>query len=394
MTPLPVLRTVDLEGDAHVVLARYRRSHALVARDDGATLVLQAAAVRRLANDKRLISPDTLYVPAGPLFDFVNRMMLFSNGEVHSRRRGLFRRMFSAPVIEQLRPEARRAADRLIDGWAGRRQVELAESFASPLATLIICKLLGVAVEDLPPNFLGLVASVMRFLSIGHFDKRDIPQIERDIVTLLSAVEQLLEARRRAPRDDALTAFVVANNATGELSREEVVAQIVVLFLAATDTLRLSLTTQIVLLLSHPDQWEAVCRDESLRRPAVHECLRFEPSVASYYRVPLEPIEIGGRWIAPNSLVMLSAQSALRDEAVYSAPDRFDIFRTDHPKGHLAFSGGPHGCLGYALALLQLEEGLGALSSRLPRLRLVGPPPVPRGHSGIRRLGPAHVAWS
>jgi len=71
----------------------------------------------------------------------------------------------------------------------------------------------------------------------------------------------------------------------------------------------------------------------------------------------------------------------------------FAISRQDHPRWHLVFGGGRLRCIGEALGRLELEEGLMALSRRLPDLRLVGPAPELKGRSGIGRPSSLLVAW-
>jgi cytochrome P450 len=83
----------------------------------------------------------------------------------------------------------------------------------------------------------------------------------------------------------------------------------------------------------------------------------------------------------------------MRDPALYSNPDSFDITRTDHPRKHMIFGAGVHRCLGEMLARAELEEGLAALTSRLPQLQLAGDPPVVRGSGGIRTVRDMQVRW-
>lgn len=90
--------------------------------------------------------------------------------------------------------------------------------------------------------------------------------------------------------------------------------------------------------------------------------------------------------IPQGTLVAGSMLTALRDPAVYADPDRFDITRQDHPRLHPVFGGGPHRCLGEALARIELEEALGALARILPDLELDGPPARLRGYGAVRDL--------
>src|SRR5258707_12933296 len=89
----------------------------------------------------------------------------------------------------------------------------------------------------------------------------------------------------------------------------------------------------------------------------------------------------------------LSTMSAMRDEKVFEAPDTFDIFRTDGQRWHLVFGGGAHRCLGEALARTELEEGLAALTARIPPLQLSGDPPEIRGSDPGPRVGASAGHW-
>jgi cytochrome P450 len=151
---------------------------------------------------------------------------------------------------------------------------------------------------------------------------------------------------------------------------------------------------QTSLLLQHREQWNAVCRDFALVPGAVAESLRYEPAVASFMRVTLEDIDLDGCVVPRGRMVSLSTMAAMRDPAVYSDPDTFDIRRADQLRRHLVFGRSTHRCLGEVLAVVELEEALAALTSRLPDLRLVGAPPLIRGSGGIRTVGDMRVRWS
>ncbi|MFJ6538375.1 cytochrome P450, partial [Paenarthrobacter sp. NPDC091711] len=56
---------------------------------------------------------------------------------------------------------------------------------------------------------------------------------------------------------------------------------------------------------------------------------------------------------------------------LYPNPDVFDVTRV-HTTPLLTFGGGPHRCLGGALATLEIEEMLLALSQGYPEARIAG----------------------
>ena len=69
---------------------------------------------------------------------------------------------------------------------------------------------------------------------------------------------------------------------------------------------------------------------------------------------------------------MLLLASANHDPAVFDDPGRLDITRAN-AREHVAFSSGPHYCLGASLARMEGEVAFGDLTGRLPSLTLSGP---------------------
>jgi cytochrome P450 len=198
--------------------------------------------------------------------------------------------------------------------------------------------------------------------------------------------------RGPAPRSELLDNMLAAI-AMDALTQAEAAAQLVTLIIGASDTTRAAMAVQVCLLAQLGQIWGRLGEDPVLARAAVTEALRLEPSVGSVPRFSMEEIVLDGGVIPAGRLVSLSTLSAMRDPARFADPDAFVVDRDDHPRWRLVFGGGAHRCIGEALARLELEEGLMALSRRLPGLRLAGPPPKIEGYAGIRRIDDLQVTW-
>jgi cytochrome P450 family 103 len=393
---IATLSIAELEADPHAVFRRYRPMTPLVAHEAGGYIVLRLSDVEQLMNDRRAPSTGTKYpelrgVTEGVLFDMFDQGMLTANDAVHRRRRSPFSRTFAARMIGDLRPRLRKIADALIESWYVEGEVDLLERYAAQIPAQAISDLLGLPKGDIP-YFTKLVYSVSRFFSFTYAPE-DLPEIEAATRELHDYVGNLMSGRRGGLENEFLLAYLADAKRKGELSPVEIVVQIVMLIIGGTDTTRVAMATQVGLLLQHREQWEAVCRDPALIPGAVSEALRYEPSVASVGRHTVEDIELDGEILPAGKFVMLSTMSAMRDETVFSRPDVFDIRRTDHRRLHLVFGGGPHRCIGEALARAELEEGLAVLTARLPQLRLAGGPPTLHGHFAIRRMDDMRVRW-
>jgi cytochrome P450 family 142 subfamily A polypeptide 1 len=124
-------------------------------------------------------------------------------------------------------------------------------------------------------------------------------------------------------------------------------------------------------LLVHPDQWDAVAGDPSVRPSAVEEMLRWVTPIKNMVRTATRDTVLRDQRIAEGEELMLLYPSANRDEAVFDDPFRFDVRR--HPNEHVAFGFGPHFCLGASLARLEISVMLDELVARLPDLALADP---------------------
>ena len=218
---LPVLKVADLGADPHGMFRRYRAAYPFVGHEMGGYLVLRHAYVERLGNDPRTAASETAHpemygVTEGALFDLFKQGMLTANGAVHRRRRSPFSRSFAVRTMADLRPQIRRSSEDLIESWYADGQVEFVGQLASQVPARVISDLLGLPRADIP-SFTKLVYLVTKFLSASILPD-EIPKSEAACEQLRGYVEKTFEDRRRAPRDDFLSDFLVKADEAGELS--------------------------------------------------------------------------------------------------------------------------------------------------------------------------------
>jgi cytochrome P450 family 103 len=392
----PSLSIQQLDQDPHGVFRRYRHLTPLLKREGAGYIAIRAADIEPLAFDPRTRQVETEHlavrgIQSGPLVEQWANSMLFSNGAEHRRRRTPMSRAFAFKLIEMLRPRIRAAAERIIDEHLPAGEMNFLDDFASLIPARMISEILGIPVADVP-HFTELVYSVTRSLSLSHTSE-EIPSMQDSARQLTSYVSNLLGSEGSTLHDSFLRTYLNTVTEAGNLTAAEILSQVVTVIIAGSDTTRGAIAVQVALLLQHREQWDAVCADPTLIPGAVSESLRYEPVVGSFVRFTLEDIEIDGYLVPRNSVLSLSTLSAMRDPGQYTDPDRFNIWRTDHPRRHLVFGLGVHRCLGEILARAELEESLAALVSRLPQLQLSGKPPSLHGHGGIRRIDAMRVRW-
>jgi cytochrome P450 len=140
----------------------------------------------------------------------------------------------------------------------------------------------------------------------------------------------------------------------------------------------------LLALLRHPDEAAKLRAQPELARSAVEELLRFDSPVHLTARTATEDVEVGGVTLPRGQLAIIALGGVNRDPAHFEEPDRVDIERDPNP--HVAFSAGPHFCVGAGLARLEAQLAFPRLLQRLPKLELADPAPEYRETITLRGL--------
>jgi len=237
--------------------------------------------------------------------------------------------------------------------------VDLVETFALPIPSLVICELIGVPYDD-RDEFQQRSARQLD-LSIPIPERLELQRQSR------AYMGSLVERSRRQPGGDILGMLVREHG--DELTDDELIGIASLLLLAGHETTSNMLGLGTLALLRHPDQLAAVRDDPDAVGPAVEELLRWLSIVHSAIpRITTTDVEIAGVKIPAGELVFVSLPSGNRDPHFIDSPEVFDIGRG--APGHLAFGHGVHHCLGAPLARMEMRIAFPALLRRFPSLAL------------------------
>lgn len=313
------------------------------------------------------------------------RNMLFADPPDHTRLRGLVSRAFTPRRVEAMRGSILALMDPLLDQMADVGSIDLLEALAFPLPVAVMGELVGVPAED-RPAFRGLVhdsTAMIELVPAPHALER----AEAAVAEMASYFHELVRRRREAPTADLLSAMLAAQDGGDHLSDDEVIATAILLFGAGFETTTNLIGNGLYALLEHPDQLSRLRDDPSLVPSAVEEMLRYQSPVQLDTRVALEPASVVGNAVASGTVVVTFLGAANRDPQVFSAPEIFDIARTDnHP---LSFGWGIHHCLGAHLARLEGQVVFHRLLQRFSSIELEGP--APRWRPGATLRGLSHL---
>ncbi|MEV6229240.1 cytochrome P450 [Saccharopolyspora shandongensis] len=295
----------------------------------------------------------------------------------HTRLRKLVVREFSARRVEALRPQVRAIADKLLDALDGADEVDLVRSYSYAFPVSVLCALLGIPEED-AVQFREWTNQALGFVG----DPEKAPQVVSAVNSFYAYFEELLDAKRRNPEDDLLSALVTG--AGGEVDDRELAGVALLLFVAGHETTSHSLALGVLSLLDHPAELAVVREDPTALAAHVDELLRYDgPSTPGVFRFTTADIQLDDTTIPAGSWVLASLAAANRDPARFSSPDALDFDRAENQ--HVAFGRGMHYCLGASLAKVEMEIGLGSLFQRYPNLELAVPVEKLRWRPGYMR---------
>ena len=180
---------------------------------------------------------------------------------------------------------------------------------------------------------------------------------------------ELAEDKRKHPDDGMLTDLVHAEEEGDKLSDRELIATVILLFVAGYETTTNLIGNGTRAFLLHPDQLQRVRDDRTLVKSAVEEILRWDsPVQLTARRCLVDEAEVNGQRFVKGEEVMTILAAANRDPRAYERPDDFDVKRNG--PAPLSFSAGIHYCLGAALAR---AEGQIVFDSLLDRYSTIEP---------------------
>jgi len=304
-----------------------------------------------------------------PLIAHLSNWLQMTDEPDHGRLRKLVSAAFASQAVEAMRPRLEALVDEFLDALPVGRPVDLLESFCLPFPATVICELLGVPVSE-RDRFRSAAYRLSKFSGRGG---PDLNQYAGDALAALEDLSNLfaplIEERRTAGKNDLLAAMANAHADGERLSRDEMLALCVFLFIAGHETTASGIANGVLALLRHPDQFAALKADpDGLVAGAIEEALRYESPVPRSVRVARDDMELGGKRIRSGQLVVMLLGAANRDPAQFPNPDVFDIRRK--PSRTLAFGHGLHFCLGALLARLEMDIAFRTIAKRLPNLRL------------------------
>lgn len=381
--PMALLELRPGRGDPYRIYERIRTPGGVTSSARGELLVTSRRWCDWVLRDRRFgVSPPDSGQPGGP----GDVAFVGTDSPDHARLRALAFAPFSPKAVATYRTMVERKADEFIHRLPASGRFDLITRFALPFPVAVIADLLGIPDAD--------VADVMRCGTIvgsavaygGVKSPRHAASVQASEDQLRQLFTRLFEIRRHEPTADVISRLVAAEG--DQIHPREMLPTCMLLLVSGFVTTANVIGNGLLALLRHPAQWEELCAvPGKLSAGAVEETLRYDPPVHDVTRYAQESLDLDGVTIARGQPAVALIGAANRDPDVYDSPGAFDIRRPNATE-HLAFSGGPHACMGQALARLEAVIAFEKLAAAIGSVRLAGPV---RRTSGTGVRGPERL---
>ncbi len=292
-----------------------------------------------------------------------------TDAPVHSRHRRILNRAFTPNMVHGMIPGVERICTELIDAFIDKGECDFVAEFAFPLPGLVIGEQIGLEGRDIATfrRWADAMLATAQGLLVDDDAVRYYAEIQAEAQHYFAP---LLEDRRAHPRNDLMSALVADSEdgdeplTMGEL--QDIVNQLVT---GGYTTVADGIGNALMLLLENPDQMELLRADRSLLRNFADEVLRLATPAQGLFRRATRDTELCGVLIPKDAIIHVRYGAANLDDAMFEDAGRFDITRANSGK-HIAFSRGPHFCVGRPLAMQELMIGFDQLLDRLDDIAL------------------------
>lgn len=272
--------------------------------------------------------------------------------------------LFSPPAVEKIEPQIRELAVDLIDGFIEEGTCDFVEDFASPLPAITTLGILGFPREEWHDFAFPIHHSVFNTPAEEFDDPATAEKVANSQLRMRARIREVLEERRREPRDDGITSIANAEVEGRRLTDDDIVDTVALILIGGLDTTTSAIGNALIYLSDNPEARRRLIEEPELMPTAVEEFLRYQAPVQGLARTVTRDTELGDEELREGDRVLMLWASANRDEEEFEDPDQVRLDR--HPNRHLTFGVGVHRCLGSNLARAEFRIALEEVLARIP----------------------------
>jgi cytochrome P450 len=307
------------------------------------------------------------------------RSLLETDGARHRALRRLLQGQFTPAAVAHYETFLRGLTATTLDNAFAKGDFDFVREVASDFPINVLAKLLDVPVED-NKKLIDWGNRMIGFDDPEHADVlisnpesekyRLVPFRSPAALEVFAYGDALAKERRGKKGTDLVSVLVNGDMSDGvALSERDFHTNFLLLVVAGNETTRHTISHTMINLIKNPGQLRKLQENPELIPWAVEEFLRFASPVYHFRRTATKDIEMHGTKIKSGEKIVTWFASGNRDNAIFERADEFDVTR--NPNEHMTFGrGGPHMCLGNALARIELRVMFEDLISRIDSMEL------------------------
>ena len=325
------------------------------------------------------------------------RSLLETDGTRHRALRRLLQGQFTPQAVAKYETFLRGLTATTLDNAFAKSEFDFVEEVAADFPIQVLAKLLDVPESD-TGQLIDWGNRMIGFDDPEHADVlindpesekyRLVPFRSPAALEVFAYGDELARQRKGKDGTDLVSVLVNSPMSDGiELSERDFHTNFLLLVVAGNETTRHTITHTMNNLINNPDQLALLQERPDLIPWAVEEFLRYASPVYHFRRTATKDVDFNGVLIKQGQKIVPWFASGNRDDSVFENPNKFDVTR--NPNEHMAFGrGGPHMCLGNALARIELRVMFEDLVSRVDKVERVGDVDFLRSNfvHGIKRM--------
>ena len=174
-------------------------------------------------------------------------------------------------------------------------------------------------------------------------------------------------------KDQSLLSVLRDAFENGVISQEEAIGIAIILFGAGGESTSALMGSSIYHLATKSEIQNELRKNNELIVPFIEEVIRMSPPFRFHYRHVNSDCFLGGYPLVSGEKLLLSWDSANRDENQFDNPNEFSLKRKK-PKNHMGFGRGAHFCIGATLARLEVKIFIETLLESFDQFKLKNEP--------------------
>jgi pimeloyl-[acyl-carrier protein] synthase len=318
-----------------------------------------------------------------PFAEVMLKQMMFMDGAMHTRLRGICAAAFTPRRVEGMRNVIESIANELVDKFIESGEIDMITDFANPLPAIVTAKLLGVPVED-HQQLHAWVLDLAEVLGNYQHHPDRVAEIVQSLDAFKNYIADRMEEERRNPTDGLIYSLMMAEVEGQKLTDEEVIANTIITLIGGHETTTNLIASGFLTLLRNPESFELLRGRPEIAKSAVEELLRYESPVQHTARIAPADFQLRGKTIQKGSRIVVVLAAANRDPNRFPNPDRLDLLREDNRQ--VAFGWAAHFCFGAPLARMEGQLAFNTLLRRLLNPVLLEEKLSWRSNAGLRSL--------